>query len=171
MRRSHPAPLCLLMSIWAGDSFCNLIPGLALHTEKIARATHFAWVGCPVCFDSRSISAGPLFLWAVAVFPEARKWQLLPPDAMHLSGSGEETRVDVWILCLRIFFLRLLYCVSSLKDLKPIKRSESMPHWQRLVEINLFKNWDQHLELEENSQSHLAPNSLLKLRREAQRGK
>lgn len=146
MRRSHPATRCLLKSVWAGDSLCNLTPGLALHTERKARATCFAWAGCPVCFDSGSLSAGPLFLWAVAphvksqLLPEAEEWQLLPRDGMHLSGSGEETRVDVWILCLRIFFffLRLLYCISSLKELKPIK-VRSMLHWQKLVEIYYSK--------------------------------
>lgn len=67
------------------------------------------------------------------------KPQLLPPDAMHLSGSGEETRVDVWILCLRIFLEASLLCFKSLRELKPIKRSKCMPHWQRLVEINYSK--------------------------------
>lgn len=68
--------------------------------------------------------------------------------------------------------MRLLYCVSRLKELKPIKRSESMPHWQRLVEINLFKNWDQHLELEENAQSSCSKQFTSQVKEgEAQRGK
>lgn len=144
MRRSHPATRCLLKSVWAGDSLCNLTPGLALHTERKARATRFAWAGCPVCFDSGSLSAGPLFLWAVAphvkpqLLPEAGEWQLPPPPWNAFEWIRR--RNQGW--CLNIvsenLFLRLLYCISSLKELKPIK-IRSMPHWQKLVEIYYSK--------------------------------
>lgn len=138
MRRSHPATRCLLKFVWAGDSLCNLTPGLALHTERKVRATHFSWAGCPFCFDSGSLSAGSLFPWAVAphvkpqLLPEAGEWQLLPPDGMHLSGSGEETRVDVWILCLRIYFWGSSTVFQVLKNLN-LLRSDPCPTGKSLL--------------------------------------